>query len=32
MGVTYRADKPVVIEKVKALVDGGVYPKSLFNH
>ena len=30
MGVTYREDKPVVIEKIQALVDAGVYPKSLF--
>lgn len=30
MGVTYREDKPVVIEKIQELVDSGVYPKSLF--
>jgi choline kinase len=30
MGVTYREDKPVVIEKVQALVDKGDYPKSLY--
>jgi choline kinase len=30
MGVTYREDKPVVIEKVQALVDAGEYPESLF--
>lgn len=30
MGVTYREDKPVVIEKVKSLVDAGDYPKSLY--
>jgi len=30
MGVTYREDKPVVIEKVQALVDTGNYPESLF--
>lgn len=30
MGVTYREDKPVVIEKVQALVDAGDYPGSLF--
>ncbi|RLD24290.1 MAG: nucleotidyltransferase [Bacteroidetes bacterium] len=30
MGVTYREDKPVVIEKVQALVDAGDYPESLF--
>ena len=30
MGVTYREDKPVVIEKVQALVDAGDYPKSLY--
>lgn len=31
MGVTYKEDKPVVVEKIKALVDQGVYPTSLFN-
>lgn len=31
MGVTYREDKPVVIEKVQALIDAGAYPASLFN-
>lgn len=30
MGVTYREDKPVVIEKVQALIDAGEYPESLF--
>lgn len=30
MGVTYREDKPVVIEKVQALIDAGAYPESLF--
>jgi choline kinase len=30
MGVTYREDKPVVIDKIQSLVDAGVYPKSLF--
>jgi choline kinase len=30
MGVTYQEDKPVVIKKIQALVDKGVYPKSLF--
>lgn len=30
MGVTYQEDKPVVIEKVQALVDAGSYPKSLY--
>lgn len=29
MGVTYREDKPVVIEKIKALVTAGAYPASL---
>lgn len=29
MGVTYREDKPVVIEKIKELVAQGVYPASL---
>ena len=31
MGVTYREDKPVVIEKIRQLVDAGTYPQSLFN-
>ena len=30
MGVTYREDKPVVIEKVQALVADRAYPESLF--
>ena len=30
MGVTYREDKPVVIEKVQSLVDAGDYPEFLF--
>ena len=30
MGVTYREDKPVVIDKVQALVMAGEYPASLF--
>lgn len=30
MGITYKEDKPVVTEKVKELVDQGVYPDSLF--
>ena len=30
MGVTYREDKPVVIEKIQTLVDAGIYPASLF--
>ncbi len=30
MGVTYRQDKPVVIEKIQALVAAGEYPGSLF--
>ena len=30
MGITYKEDKPVVIKKVQALVDTGVYPASLF--
>jgi len=30
MGVTYREDKPVVIEKVQALIGAGEYPESLF--
>jgi choline kinase len=31
MGVTYREDKPVVTEQLKALVDAGEYPQSLFD-
>ena len=31
MGITYKQDKPVVTEKVKALVDKGIYPNSLFD-
>jgi len=30
MGVTYKEDKPVVTEKIQALVDNGAYPNSLF--
>jgi hypothetical protein len=30
MGVTYQEDKPVVIKKVKELVDAGDYPGNLF--
>ena len=29
-GVTYKEDQPVVIEKIKGLVQAGVYPKSLW--
>ena len=29
-GVTYAADRQGVVDKIKALVDGGVYPKTLF--
>lgn len=31
MGVTYREDKPVVIEKIKSLISQGVYPQAIFN-
>jgi NDP-sugar pyrophosphorylase family protein len=31
MGVTYREDKPVVIEKIQTLVDAGAYPASVFS-
>jgi dTDP-glucose pyrophosphorylase len=31
MGVTYREDKPVVIEKIKSLISQGIYPQSIFN-
>lgn len=30
-GVTYKEDKPVVIQKVKELIDSGVYPEELWN-
>ena len=30
MGITYREDKPVVIEKIRTLIDAGDYPESLF--
>lgn len=30
MGITYQEDKPVVIAKIQALIDQGIYPKSLF--
>jgi hypothetical protein len=30
-GVTYREDKPFVMESIKTLVDAGVYPAPLFN-
>ena len=30
MGVTYKEDKPVVIDKVQELVNQGIYPESLF--
>lgn len=29
-GVTYAADKPVVIDSIRALVDAGVYPEKLY--
>ncbi|MDR1406979.1 MAG: nucleotidyltransferase [Tannerella sp.] len=29
-GVTYREDRPGVVEKIRALVDGGAYPPALF--
>ena len=29
-GVTYAADRPSVVEKIKKLVDEGVYPERLF--
>ena len=31
MGVTYREDKPKVMEKIRRLISAGVYPASLFN-
>jgi NDP-sugar pyrophosphorylase family protein len=30
-GVTYQEDRPMTIEKVKAMIDQGVYPPSLWN-
>ena len=29
-GVTYKEDKPAVVEAVRALIDGGMYPKTIF--
>ena len=29
-GVTYKEDKPVVIESVKKLVESGIYPQKLW--
>lgn len=29
-GVTYKEDKPVVVEKIKSLIDEGVYPSNLW--
>ena len=29
-GVTYKEDKPIVIQKIKDLIDKGAYPKKLF--
>ena len=31
MGVTYKEDKPVVIEQIQTLVNKGIYPTTLFN-
>jgi hypothetical protein len=31
MGVTYREDKPKVMEKISSLISAGIYPASLFN-
>ncbi len=31
-GVTYREDKPFVMEQIATLVESGVYPKTLFPH
>jgi len=30
-GVTYKEDKPMVVAKVKELVEKGVYPKALWS-
>ena len=29
-GVTYREDKPFVVESIRKMVDAGVYPEKLF--
>lgn len=29
-GVTYKEDKPVVVESIRKLVDAGLYPEKLF--
>lgn len=29
-GVTYKEDKPAVVQAVRALIDGGMYPKTIF--
>ena len=29
-GVTYKEDKPIVVQKIKELIDKGVYPEKLF--
>ena len=29
-GVTYKEDKPAVVAKLKALIDGGIYPENLW--
>jgi len=30
-GVTYREDKPVVIQKIKSLIESGIYPEKLWH-
>ena len=30
-GVTYKEDKPIVVEKIKKLIEQGVYPDKLWN-
>ena len=30
-GVTYKEDKPIVIEKIRRLVDKGIYPEKLWD-
>ena len=30
-GVTYKEDKPIVVNKIKTLIEEGVYPKKLWN-
>jgi hypothetical protein len=29
-GVTYKEDKPIVVEKIKSLIEEGEYPQEIF--